>query len=60
MVKINLKKIKKTLNKKSKFKRVLKKPKRITVKVGEYKPAQYISTFFKDEWEETKQNMFLK
>lgn len=53
------KQIKKKLSKKVTSKRILKDSK-ATVTIKERQPAEYISTFFKDEMEEAKNAMFFK
>lgn len=42
-----------------KSKRILK-PSRITVKIKEHTPAEYVPIYFKEEWEEAKRSMFFK
>lgn len=39
--------------------RILKKN-RTAVRIKETSPAEYVSRFFNDEWEETKKSMFFK
>lgn len=41
-------------------KKVLKQPKKLTVVVKESKPAEYVSRYFNEEWEETKKSLFFK
>lgn len=36
------------------------KTKQMIVEIKKSKPAEYVSRFFKDEWEETKKTLFFK
>jgi len=49
--------------KKSILQRVIKtktivKPSKTTFTIKEREPAEYVSRYFKDEWEETKKSLF--
>lgn len=52
-------KISKKKQKKTKAKRILKKSQSVA-RIKEHQPAEYVSRFFKDEIEETKNAMFFK
>lgn len=51
---------KKALKKKFAPKKPLIKQKRVTVVINKREPAPYVSRYFKQEWEESKNNMFFK
>jgi len=51
-------KLKKQLSRKIISKRILKPTKSATLTIKKSEPAEYVSRYFKDEWEETKKSLF--
>lgn len=45
---------------KAKFKKVLRNPKQIVLKIKDKEEAEYVNRYFKDEWEEAKRRLFFK
>jgi|24BtaG_2_1085350.scaffolds.fasta_scaffold00424_7 intein-encoded DNA endonuclease-like protein len=43
-----------------KAKKILKKLRQPVVEIKEHEPAEYVSRFFKEEWDETKRALFFK
>jgi len=53
-----IQRIEKILSKRVKVKPILKKSKEVTIRIKQSKPAEYVSRFFKDEFNEAKKEMF--